>query len=96
MWSDQVAAGAIFNGARLTQTGNDNDMVLHQNGSDNLAVLTQEGDDNGMTATQTGVGNRLTWIQQGTGLSDLQISQTGGSQSGGQLLITQTGTGSGN
>jgi len=90
LWSNQLALGAIHNGASLTQAGNDNDMRLYQGGGDNLAILTQEGDDNGMTATQLGAGNRLTWIQQGTGLSDLQITQTGGSQTGGQLLITQT------
>jgi hypothetical protein len=93
LWSDQAALGAIYNGARLTQSGNDNDMALHQNGSDNLAILTQEGDNNGMTATQLGDGNRLSWTQQGDNLSDLQITQTGGSQTGGQLLITQTNTG---
>jgi hypothetical protein len=95
LWSRQAAAGAIYNGARLSQTGNNNDMSLDQEGSDNLALLTQEGDDNGMTATQLGTGNRLTWTQQGTGLSDLQVTQTGGNQSGGQLMITQTNTGSG-
>ena len=70
-------------------------MALDQEGSDNLAILTQQGDENGMTATQLGVGNRLTWTQEGTGLSDLQVTQTGGNQTGGQLSITQTNTGSG-
>jgi len=95
IWSRQDALGAIHNGARLTQNGNNNDMALDQEGSDNLAILTQQGDENGMTATQLGVGNRLTWTQQGTGLSDLQVTQTGGNQTGGQLLITQTNTGGG-
>jgi minor curlin subunit len=89
-WSNQVALGAVFNGAKLTQMGDNNDMLLHQVGSDNLAVLTQDGDDNGMTAIQLGDGNRLTWIQQGDNLSDLQITQTGGASTGGQLAITQT------
>lgn len=93
IWSRQAALGAIYNGARLTQTGNNNDMSLDQEGSDNRALLTQEGDDNGMTATQLGDGNRLIWTQQGTGLSDLQVTQTGGNQSGGQLMITQTNGG---
>jgi hypothetical protein len=93
IWNRQVAAGAIYNGARLTQTGNNNDMALDQEGSDNLALLTQTGDDNGMSATQIGAGNRLTWTQEGTGLSDLQVTQTGGNQSGGQLMITQTNGG---
>lgn len=94
MWSRQDSTGAIFNGARLAQTGNYNDMELNQSGTDNLADLSQQGDNNGMTATQIGSGNRLTWIQQGTGLSDLQVTQTGGSVSGGQVLITQTNSGS--
>ena len=96
LWSNQSALGAIFNGAQLNQTGNFNDMALDQEGSDNLALLTQEGDNDAMTATQLGDGNRLTWIQQGDNLSDLQITQTGGSQVGGQLMITQTNIGSGN
>lgn len=95
-WANQNAAGAIHNGARMTQTGNNNDMALTQSGSDNLAVLTQEGDGNGMSATQLGDGNRLAWTQQGTGLTDLQIVQTGGADKGGQLAITQTGVNSGN
>jgi hypothetical protein len=95
MWSNQSALGAIFNGAQLSQTGNYNDMALDQEGSDNLAVLTQQGDNDAMTATQLGDGNRLTWIQDGSNLSDLQITQTGGDQFGGQLLITQTNIGNG-
>lgn len=93
LWGSQVALGAIHNGAIMTQTGNDNDMVLSQEGGDNLAILSQEGDGNGMTAVQLGDGNRLAWTQQGDNLSDLQITQTGGAQQGGQLLITQTNTG---
>jgi hypothetical protein len=65
-------------------------MSLLQQGSDNRAVLTQEGDDNGMTAVQLGDGNRLTWIQQGNNLSDLQITQTGGADKDGQIMVTQT------
>lgn len=90
-WANQNAAGAIHNGARMTQTGDNNDMALIQDGSDNLALLTQEGDDNGMSATQVGDGNRLAWTQQGNGLTDLQIVQTGGAEKGGPLSITQTG-----
>ena len=96
LWSNQLALGAVYNGARLTQSGDNNDMLLYQAGSDNLAVLTQQGDDNGMTAIQLGDGNRLTWLQQGDNLTDLEITQTGGAQQGGQLLITQTGVGNGN
>lgn len=91
-WSNQNAAGAVHNGARLSQVGNDNDMLLTQDGSDNRALLTQEGDGNGMTVAQLGDGNRLAWTQQGDNLSDLQITQSGGSTKGGQLLITQTGS----
>ena len=90
-WSNQDAIGAIHNGARMTQIGNNNDMALVQNGSDNRALLSQEGDGNGMTAVQAGDGNRLIWTQQGSNLTDLQITQTGGSEKGGQLLVTQTG-----
>lgn len=89
-WSNQNAVGAMHNGARLTQIGNNNDMALTQDGTDNLAVLTQEGDNNGMSATQLGAGNRLVWTQQGTNLTDLKITQTGGADKNGQLLITQT------
>jgi len=95
LWSDQNAVGAVYNGARLSQTGNGNDMQLTQDGSDNLADLSQEGDDNGMTAVQLGEGSRLAWVQQGDGLSDLQITQMGGAATGGQLLITQTNVGGG-
>jgi hypothetical protein len=96
MWSNQAALGAIYNGAQMSQNGNYNDMSLDQEGSDNLAVLTQQGDNNGMTATQLGDGNRLIWTQQGSNLSDLQITQSGGNQPGGQLMITQTNIGAGN
>jgi len=90
MWSNQVALGSIYNGARLTQTGNNNDMALYQEGGDNLALLTQDGNSNGMTAVQIGEGNRLAWTQDGNNLSDLQVTQTGGSSTGGQLAITQS------
>lgn len=90
MWSNQIALGAVFNGARMTQTGNNNDMALHQEGSDNLALLTQDGNNNGMTAVQMGDGNRLQWTQDGNNLSDLQVTQTGGANIGGQLMITQS------
>jgi hypothetical protein len=95
MWSSQAALGAIHNGAIMTQAGNDNDMSLYQEGSDNLAILAQEGDGNGMSAVQLGEGNRLAWTQQGDNLSDLQITQTGGAEIGGQLMITQTNVGNG-
>ena len=75
----------------MVQTGDNNDMALFQNGSDNRALLTQEGDGNGMTAVQIGDGNRLIWTQQGSNLTDLEITQTGGAEKGGQLLVTQTG-----
>jgi hypothetical protein len=55
--------------------------------------LTQQGDGNGMTATQLGSGNRLTWTQTGDNLTDLKITQYGGSTQTGQLLITQTNIG---
>ena len=90
MWSNQVALGAVFNGARLTQTGNSNDMELYQEGSDNLAQLTQDGNNNGMTAVQIGDGNRLQWTQDGNNLSDLRVTQAGRSGAGGQLMITQS------
>ena len=95
MWSNQLALGAVYNGARMTQTGNYNDMSLDQQGSDNLALLTQEGDNNAMTAAQLGDANRLIWTQQGDNLSDLQVTQTGGANAGGQLMITQTNVGNG-
>lgn len=90
-WANQNAIGAIHNGARMTQTGDSNDMALLQDGSDNRALLSQEGDGNGMTAMQVGDGNRLIWTQQGSNLTDLQITQTGGAEKGGQLMVTQTG-----
>lgn len=89
-WSNQDAMGTLHNGARLLQSGDNNDMTLLQQGSDNRALLTQEGDNNGMTAVQLGDGNRLTWIQQGNNLSDLQITQTGGTDKDGQIMVTQT------
>lgn len=90
MWSNQIALGAVYNGARLMQTGNNNDMSLHQEGSDNLALLTQDGNNDGMTAVQIGDGNRLQWTQEGNNLSDLQVTQTGGASTGGQLMIAQS------
>lgn len=90
-WANQNAIGAIHNGARMTQTGDSNDMALLQDGSDNRALLSQEGDGNGMTAMQVGDGNRLIWTQQGSNLTDLQITQTSGAEKGGQLMVTQTG-----
>jgi hypothetical protein len=95
-WSNQNAAGALHNGALMSQTGSNNDMALVQDGSDNLALLSQEGDDNGMSAMQIGEGNRLAWMQQGSGLTDLQIVQTGGLEKGGQLSVTQTSVKPGN
>jgi hypothetical protein len=95
LWSNQSALGAVYNGASLTQTGNNNDMLLDQEGSDKLAELTQDGNNNGMTAVQLGDGSRLVWVQDGNNLSDLQITQTGGAAVGGQLLIMQTNGGSG-
>lgn len=88
-WSNQAAMGALHNGAKMLQSGDGNDMSLVQQGSDNLAVLTQDGDNNGMTTVQIGDGNRLTWIQQGSNLSDLQITQTGGTNKDGQISVTQ-------
>jgi hypothetical protein len=88
-------SGSGQNVLYATQTGNDNDMSLYQEGSDNLAILAQEGDGNGMSAVQLGDGNRLAWTQQGDNLSELQITQTGGSETGGQLMITQTIVGNG-
>ena len=93
MRSSQNATGAIYNGARMRQTGNSNDMDLDQDGSDNLALLTQDGNNNGMTAVQIGDGNRLQWTQDGNNLSNLLVTQTGGSDAGGQLMITQTNGG---
>ncbi|WP_395622492.1 hypothetical protein [Sphingomonas daechungensis] len=90
-WANQNSAGEVYNGARMSQSGNYNDMALVQDGSDNLADLKQVGDQNGMSATQVGDGNRLAWTQQGTGLTDLRIVQTGGMEKGGQLSVTQTG-----
>ena len=75
--------------ATLVQRGNDNRIDLGQDGSDNQAELTQVGDDNAMTASQLDNGNRLVWVQTGDGLSDLQITQTGGST----MQITQSNVG---
>ncbi|WP_185829269.1 hypothetical protein [Sphingomonas ginkgonis] len=92
-FASQNATGVLFNGAKLSQSGNDNDLSLAQNGSDNRAVLTQEGSGNGMTATQNGDGNRLMWAQKGNNLADLNVVQSGGSVTLGQLSIIQTGAG---
>jgi hypothetical protein len=91
--SNQNATGSIYNGAQLSQTGNYNVMSLAQDGSDNLALLTQDGASNEMTANQLGDGNRLIWTQQGNYLSDLNVTQTGGDQTQGQLMIMQTNPG---
>src|SRR3546814_15329240 len=89
--SVQSADGVAFNGAILTQTGNDNQMSLVQDGSDNQALLTQNGDGNSMSAVQTGAGNRLAWTQSGNGLSSPTVYQEGNSA----MEITQTQMASG-
>src|SRR3546814_13152268 len=76
-WSSDVCSSDLFNGAILTQTGNDNQMSLVQDGSDNQALLTQNGDGNSMSAVQTGAGNRLAWTQNGNGLSSPTVYQEG-------------------
>ncbi len=81
--------GSIGTAAEIAQTGSDNTLVLSQDGSDNLARLTQNGDGNAMTATQLNNGNQLDWVQDGSGLSDLNITQTGGQE----MLIVQTNSG---
>jgi hypothetical protein len=78
-----------FSVATVSQTGNDNQILLTQDGSDNQARLTQEGNNNLMTAAQTGNGNRLEWSQLGDGLSDVFVQQDG-SQA---MQITQSMTG---
>lgn len=80
---------ALGSAAAVLQRGNQNSLILIQDGSDNQARLTQDGDNNTMTATQLDAGNRLEWNQLGSGLSDLQITQTGG----GAIEITQSNTG---
>jgi len=42
-----------------------------------------------MTATQLNSGNQLDWIQDGSGLSDLNITQSGGQE----MQIVQSNTG---
>lgn len=83
------ASASEQSAASILQRGNSNSIVLVQDGSDNEASLTQLGDGNAMTATQLDSGNRLVWAQNGDGLSDLQITQTGGAN----LQITQSNTG---
>ena len=85
--STQSNAGAIYNAARMSQTGDGNVMSLTQSGDDNQADLAQVGNDNSMFAEQTGAGNRLEWTQQGDNLSAPTIIQTGGSS----IEVTQTG-----
>lgn len=75
--------------AAILQRGDTNNITLIQDGSNNQAQLTQDGNANTMTATQLNSGNRLTWTQQGDGLSDLQITQDGGST----MEITQSNSG---
>ncbi len=82
--------GVLGSAAEIVQNGSNNGLVLVQDGSDNQARLTQNGDVNVMTATQLNSGNRLEWLQDGTGLSDLQVTQTGGVTL--QILQTNTGT----
>src|SRR3546814_13160733 len=77
--SVQSADGVAFNGAILTQTGNDNQMSLVQDGSDNQALLTQTGEGNSMSAVQNGAGNRLAWTQSGNGLSSPTVYHEGNS-----------------
>lgn len=88
----QTDNGLANSAAAILQSGNQNSIVLIQDGDDNQARLTQNGDGNAMTATQLDVGNRLEWVQNGSGLSDLQITQTGGAN----LQITQSNGGGGN
>src|SRR3546814_6080787 len=90
-WSSDVCSSDLFNGAILTQTGNDNQMSLVQDGSDNQALLTQNCDGNSMSAVQTGAGNRLAWTQSGNGLSSPTVYQEGNSA----MEITQTQMASG-
>lgn len=87
---NQSASAGDFNGALLAQQGNGNQIQLDQNGAGNRAALVQNGDNNAMTAVQNGNANQLQWIQQGSGLSDLQITQSGGQA----IAITQSNGGS--
>lgn len=87
----QTDNGSLYSAAAILQKGNDNNLILVQDGDDNQARLTQDGDDNLMTATQLDAGNRLEWTQNGSGLSDLEITQTGGAA----MQITQTNNGNG-
>ena len=88
----QTDSSLLYSAAAVLQSGNGNLLTLIQDGDDNQARLTQDGDDNTMTATQLDAGNRIEWMQDGDGLSDLQITQTGGAS----IQITETNSGSGN
>lgn len=88
----QADGGLLYSAAAILQNGNGNSLSLVQNGDDNQARLTQNGDNNAMTAVQLDAGNRLEWTQDGSGLSDLQITQTGGAA----MQVTQTNSGGGN
>ncbi|MGN6497946.1 MAG: hypothetical protein ACTHK5_11535 [Tsuneonella sp.] len=70
----------------IQQNGDRNLMTLTQAGENNQARLTQDGSDNTMNPVQIGDNNRLIWTQTGNGLSDLGISQSGGSA----IQVTQT------
>lgn len=85
----QRETSALSSAAAILQSGDNNNLTLIQDGSDNQARLTQDGNANTMTATQLNSGNRLDWKQQGDGLSDLRITQEGGST----MEITQSNTG---
>jgi hypothetical protein len=91
--ASQIADGDVFNAAQMSQRGTNDSMSLTQDGADNLAILTQAGSNDDMTASQLGDGNRLTWTQQGNNLSDLQITQSGGADAGGEMTITQANGG---
>ena len=88
----QTDSGLLYSAAAILQSGNGNSLALVQDGDDNQARLTQNGDNNAMTAVQLDTGNRLEWTQDGSGLSDLQITQTGGAA----MQVTQTNGGGGN
>ncbi|GMM93493.1 hypothetical protein [Qipengyuania sp. MTN3-11] len=85
----QTEAQAIYSAAAISQSGSNNLIGLVQDGSDNQARLVQNGDGNLMTATQLGNSNRLAWTQDGSGLSDMQVTQSGGQS----MEIIQTNTG---
>ena len=89
----QTDNGVLGSAAQILQTGSDNSLTLLQDGSDNQARLIQNGDANTLTATQLNSGNRLEWVQDGTGLSDMQITQTGGAA---MRIFQSNGTGGSN